>query len=1099
MKKTGKIFNSLKTAIHLCGGGGGLALIALTACSNFLKSGDIAQDIKGAIEYNNAPSYTILLKSDARYGEFLSANEKSVKVGYDIEVEFSANIDDFLFVNLEAVSKTDTSVRRDDCIKFTDVDRDEKRGLYKIKITLLKAQNDIQIQPVCLEYPAITSVSPAGKDANMANTPVTVAFNMPMEDSVTSNISISGAGLSMKDFFEDPELNEEKNVLTIIPKGYDLMEYMKNENRAYIDIDFRFTDGISVTKDETVLPLKENKYTSFTVRYKPEVETVKPLKFDFFATRNNMTLEEAKAYTRTNKNTFYLEEYQLTTEIFVTDEEAEGLDEEHILQNRTTDSIYIYGKYYDQDSGVKTVVVTEQLIYDQGYCEEADEEVYEHTFTSKSKGAEFLSDGTGYTYFFIKVPLESEDGAVQITVTVKDASENKSATESFTVIKNEEPYIYPYLYNQPIEAYSSTFNLTEYLKNKNTLRLYPLTEEEREWHITCDCDTSGLFDIIYGYIYQTCENYKFYCKYKHKNGEIKQEEMPFDKQENCWKLDLDVDSIADLEIELTIISDIGGIYNDIYSFPKRPMIESISSDGKIYFGDYYKTSIQFTIIKSKDGNSTVYPYANNSTNGTNKISYDADYEYQIIPRMNYLYGEVETLTNTAIPQIAGPAIKAVSIVPDTDPERTLDYLYYTITLKEGAWDNFEKIFVEFTATGYNGTYNSYDYFDPGELSITVGYNTIHLFTKDITLKVYGTNGLYRSQPTEYFIAKTSEPKYDNIRPKITIQENPNYEYKTIEFSDNESGPKEAKITFGNNEYKLNQSNNYTVNIPYTVIKEYSSGYNDNGGITIYYNYEGSDNANNTISGTNFLVISRFPQFTKFVKTSSSTGSTNTWKLYTDETKLSVSESTLDYIGYFDIYTLDDNGTSWTRYGTETIQQNPGIRRSGSSSHYTYNTDPLTLPDNSFIKLVYSYKDAWSLYYMDPVYFYTDTTKSTILADEASIANDYILANGSSKTSVILHGDDKAYVEIVKTSKPYDECMTWTAEDWQNFHTTYGGKLIMFKTIVTDQEGNPVVQMNEYQKYIIPSEILNQIEPSECYVVLAHYEDGHAEVSGVMVK
>ena len=111
MKKTEKFFDTLKTAIHLCGGG--LALIAaLTACSNFLKSGDIAQDIKGAIEYNNAPSYTILLKSDARYGEFLSANEKSVKVGYDIEVEFSANIDDFLFVNLEAVSKTDTSVSR---------------------------------------------------------------------------------------------------------------------------------------------------------------------------------------------------------------------------------------------------------------------------------------------------------------------------------------------------------------------------------------------------------------------------------------------------------------------------------------------------------------------------------------------------------------------------------------------------------------------------------------------------------------------------------------------------------------------------------------------------------------------------------------------------------------------------------------------------------------------------------------------------------------------------------------------------------------------------------------------------------------------------
>ena len=48
--------SSLRTAFLFCGC---LALLTiLSSCNNFLKSGEVAQEIKEIINYNNAPEYT---------------------------------------------------------------------------------------------------------------------------------------------------------------------------------------------------------------------------------------------------------------------------------------------------------------------------------------------------------------------------------------------------------------------------------------------------------------------------------------------------------------------------------------------------------------------------------------------------------------------------------------------------------------------------------------------------------------------------------------------------------------------------------------------------------------------------------------------------------------------------------------------------------------------------------------------------------------------------------------------------------------------------------------------------------------------------------
>ena len=275
--------SSSKAALFVCG------LFVLfnlfSSCNNFLKSGEVAQDIRDAIEYNNAPEYTILLKADDKQGRFLSANEKKIKVGYRVEVEFSANIDDFLFTGLEAVSKTDTTVRRDDCIKFTDIERDEKRGLYKIKITFLKAQNDIQIQPVCLEYPTVLDYTPKGSQTYPSNTRMTIQFNMAMEDSITEKVQFSIGDSDASEFIASSVLDSEKRVLTITPNQSKIKNYLIDEKKASVTIKVTLPDSITVTREKFDFPLKQNANTSFSITYITYTETVPPEIQTFLVTK----------------------------------------------------------------------------------------------------------------------------------------------------------------------------------------------------------------------------------------------------------------------------------------------------------------------------------------------------------------------------------------------------------------------------------------------------------------------------------------------------------------------------------------------------------------------------------------------------------------------------------------------------------------------------------------------------------------------------------------------------------------------------------------------------------------------------------------------
>ena len=131
-----------------------------TSCENFLDAKDAAQEIRDIIDYNNTPSCTVLFKADEGTGTFLTSNEKSCKIGYDSQAEFELNKDSYLFLGFEAVSKSDVTKSREDCVQITPVNYDEKKGNYVINLKVIKEVNDILIRPKCILIPAIKEISP---------------------------------------------------------------------------------------------------------------------------------------------------------------------------------------------------------------------------------------------------------------------------------------------------------------------------------------------------------------------------------------------------------------------------------------------------------------------------------------------------------------------------------------------------------------------------------------------------------------------------------------------------------------------------------------------------------------------------------------------------------------------------------------------------------------------------------------------------------------------------------------------------------------------------------------------------------------------------
>ncbi len=173
---------------------------------------------------------------------------------------------------MEAVSSTDTSQSRSECVQFTALESDDKKGVYKFNVKLIKAADDILIRPVCQELPYVAEVSPKLESSGCnQDTTITISFNKEMDPSTFMDAEgkIAGIFIASEDgedltsYFADPvfvsdsDTNTKNKLLRIMPLcltddtkfilSPDGTRNVLNIKVSYAFVDAKDADGLSLT------------------------------------------------------------------------------------------------------------------------------------------------------------------------------------------------------------------------------------------------------------------------------------------------------------------------------------------------------------------------------------------------------------------------------------------------------------------------------------------------------------------------------------------------------------------------------------------------------------------------------------------------------------------------------------------------------------------------------------------------------------------------------------------------------------------------------------------------------------------------------------
>ena len=80
-----------------------ICIAVLTSCENFLRGGEIKQEIEDAIAYNNAKEISVLIQPEEGTGSTVPSGNHKAKKGYNFEVSFSEN-PAYSFIKWKAVT-----------------------------------------------------------------------------------------------------------------------------------------------------------------------------------------------------------------------------------------------------------------------------------------------------------------------------------------------------------------------------------------------------------------------------------------------------------------------------------------------------------------------------------------------------------------------------------------------------------------------------------------------------------------------------------------------------------------------------------------------------------------------------------------------------------------------------------------------------------------------------------------------------------------------------------------------------------------------------------------------------------------------------------
>jgi hypothetical protein len=1068
------------------------------SCEHFLEGGELKNQLGSEIKRANSNDHEIRIECSETFGSITTGAVVTKKVNDIFSIEYKANSDTY-FLGWKAYTKTSDNTLTflsADYIAFSDYETTSSDGLYSVTVKFLKEADNIYIKPV------VFKVSPGAASTNYSNTPVIIQFS-EQQDSSAAEIPISyiHAKNSLADCFDTPVFNSQKTVLTLTPKPSEIKNYITTNSLPYLDLQF-YSEEIFHKK-------------TFTVRYSPQEDSIPPVKYDFFVTRHQISLNN-KYITSPHE----LEESQKFDSIVYSTYDENGYiytepeSVSHFLQNRTNGTIYIYGEYYDEDSGIRSINVIEELVAakTQGALEASNP--VEHIYFAGSENIEFLQDYNGNTKFCIKCNLESDDGVVKIRVTTIDGGGNESVKQVFTATKcsniNLRKSIYLTNGSDFVSKYSNDnnnddfdINSEDYKKELKTITIgniwlgnyiYPIlslhecgdyflnNSPDQILSMSCSIKEKGSTET------KIIDNIPFLIPYQNAFGE--------------WTVELDTEELAGMTFILTASDDMGNTDSIELQFPdpddftyvnteaagdETPRITSFYSTAK----DYDFEGIAFIEKKDNPENETtkwndyIRKY---SLQPFLTLDDPDDKEYFIFPCFSNDFVQIYTGVSTKTYKFTAPPHIRTITENDFTVSKNIEsrYLKIDFIMTDEAISEYETVYIENTI--FNG-FSPY-VFDKETRTCTLLIDINDLYNpQDIKYNICGVknSGITKFEYTIEHI-DPSDTRYDK-NPPVQITTNNNnddtikrtdWEHYRLTVVDDQSGPDKGifKVSGSNVTYIADESSSYSIEIPIRNIeieKWAESPTNYGAYFNYYFDYELYDKAGNYLKKKNHKEDIKF-----LPAISSISRNEDLWFLTSKEfdylynpeilsPRIIAELRKLD----FEIYILNPDNT-WSLYNIKKdIMFN--LNWMGDTNIYTWtNAEGLELPDDKIIKIFTSASSLNNTIWSIPSYFYTGT--------QSTGKYDYIQSH-TTKT-VLIASDAPVFVHTVYVPKDYKECKNWTAEEWEYFHEHLGDTYMDFTATPTAQ------------RYNIP---FDKIEEGSYYCVIAHFANGTSALSEVMEK
>ena len=1049
MKRT---FATILTTILLLGGG-----LACSSCKNFLNAGNIQKEIEEAIEIANSQPITYFVSIDKGSGES-NPQSVSVKKKENFELIFVPE-DNWKFICWETIDSQSGEVVND-IIKFENPENPQTKGY------VINPREKTLIHPKCIQIPTVLSVEPA--IPSYANTPIVIKFNIPVEEAGTSfedslfnltNINLSCAGTKVNSLFEEPVFNEDKTELTFIPKstadeGVLLKSYIEYDlNAGSAQIDILFSEAITIIRDDVSFDLTNQKLSVF---YVPKTDVKEPVKYKLIVSRDSdLTIDNAESYTG---NIFH--------QIDIA-EQPDGMNDseytEKVFQNACDGTIYIYGRFFDEDSGVKSVVVKELMTHNiHGYeNNRADEIITE--YTNNTTGAVFITNNNQTTFLIkhiIKTDFKNDlddgniGGAVSLDISVNDYCYNSTDQDHYTAIVNwilpcdasYEPEIY---YAQSAIAINNSWvDYEDYFES--------LEEKIKSL-----------------YVYY---KYDYFNVYEYNDNNGYHSNIPFDKSTMNFLLEY-TDTTHKTKYAEPVIDENGPFSGDDYdsdikiSFDLNDFTITPGTSVKLIFENMFGYTKEIIItsyppedfnvlldIREENGTKKINsPYDLIRTNVQRKkectskkdlepnVVYNIMYNGIIIKDFSFSVGDAA---------LARPeAIVVDSVVPTKSSKK--NFLTLTVNLNENSISGFQKIFYGANELPKGATSFSVD---------VVQSNLVGTGDYKLSGKLYGYKDNMKTNETPVTVPKfssdaeqTVKEQYDAISPYFY------YDMKgdkiEIKMKDAWSGIKEGfYIELNGNKICEFDSQHTSHTISMT---EFIKTKNDHS----YIHFYGKDKAGNIFDETKTVYEFLSPIFFEIQPWNKNNLSSDTVPA-----NLKNAYVTIEYY----VYKFDDEDGFTKKFTRNDSNKITTLNKSSLKTNFQ---------QNSYLKIVAFqasnrnyYGDGYNLNtYSNPVYYYNGTPGNS--------DNDLLIPNGNSTTSMVVGSDKPVFVHTVVTSRPLKECKKWDYTEWEYYKEECGEKILHC-------EASPL------KVYNIPME---EIDAGQNYVVIAHYSNNNVIMSEVMTR